>query len=466
VPRRFVALYFDDVNTPIENLGRARDAADHFLTTSIQPVDRVALYTASGQKQLDFTDDVAQVHQALLDLRWRPIVSDDRPCGPMPAYEAYLVVYGHDSQAIDIATEEILNCLPCSKVQNPHETGCLKIAQNMVQSKARESLEYSETQSTAALRGIDSVVRRMTTLPGQRSIVIVSAGFQTDTLHFDLQQITDRSLRAGVILNALDARGLYTSAAVPDASQHSVAYTSNPSIIAMKSPILVDGAKRQIDGIQTLALDTGGIFFNNSNDLEAGFHNAAAVPETFYLLAFSPQNLKLDGNFHPIQVKLVSAKGLSVQARRGYYAPKKPTDPGAREKEEIQEAAFSPGETRTFPIDVQTQFFVQGESDTSISVVTRVDLSQLHLRKEGDRNLDNLTFVTVLFDQDGHLVNGQQKSVDLHLRDDTLEKYLQTGIASQSRFDVKRGTYMVRAIVRDSESGQISALNRTVEIPY
>ena len=75
--RRFVALYFDDVNTPFDNLARARDAADHFLTSSVQPGDRVALYTSSGQKQVDFTDDLAQVHQALLDLRPRPIVGQD-----------------------------------------------------------------------------------------------------------------------------------------------------------------------------------------------------------------------------------------------------------------------------------------------------------------------------------------------------------------------------------------------------
>ena len=49
-----------------------------------------------------------------------------------------------------------------------------------------------------------------------------------------------------------------------------------------------------------------------------------AFPKPIYLLAFSPQNLKLDGAFHPIQVKLVAPKGLAVQARRGYYAPKKP----------------------------------------------------------------------------------------------------------------------------------------------
>ena len=130
-------------------------------------------------------------------------------------------------------------------------------------------------------------------------------------------------------------------------------------------------------------------------------------------MAFSPQNLKLDGTFHPIQVKLVSLKGLSVQARRGYYAPKKPNDPTVQEKEEIQEAVFSQDETHELPIDVHTQFFMKTESDARIAVLTRIDLRPLHFRKEEDRNVDNLTFVTVVFDQDGHVITGQQKSVQL-----------------------------------------------------
>jgi hypothetical protein len=64
------------------------------------------------------------------------------------------------------------------------------------------------------------------------------------------------------------------------------------------------------------------------------------------------------------------------------------------------------------------------------------------------------------------VVSGHQRSLELRLRDDALEKYLQSGVTVRINFDVKPGTYLVRAIVRDSESGQISGLNRTVEIPY
>ena len=57
----------------------------------------------------------------------------------------------------------------------------------------------------------------------------------------------------------------------------------------------------------------------------------------------------------------------------------------------------------------------------------------MHFRKEEDRNLDTLTFVTVVFDRDGHVVTGQQKSVELRLRDSSLEKYLQTGITVRTQ---------------------------------
>jgi VWFA-related protein len=464
VPRRFVALYFDDVNSPFENLARARDAADHFLTQSVQAGDRVALFTSSGQKQVNFTDNLAQLHQALFDLRARPIIPEDTSCGAIPPYEAYLIVNNRDPTAIQVAADEYATCHPCPYPVT-FEQCVLQAEQAEVPNEALQSLNLWETQSTAALRGIESVVRALTSFPGQRSMVIVSAGFLTETLHFELSQIADRALRSGVIINAIDARGLYTDSTL-DVSQRVIANSASAAVNGQKHQMLIDSARRQTDGMRSLALDTGGIFFENSNDLDAGFHKTAAAPEAFYVLAFSPENLKLDGSFHPLQVKLASLKGLSVQARHGYFAPKKPIDPAAQEKEEIQEAVFSQDETHELPMEVHTQFFMKSESDARITVLTRIDLRQLRLRKEGDRNLDNLTFVTAVFDQDGHLVKGLQKSVELRLLDHSLERYLQTGISSRSFFDVKPGTYMVRTIVRDAESGQISGLNRTVEIPY
>ena len=70
-----------------------------------------------------------------------------------------------------------------------------------------------------------------------------------------------------------------------------------------------------------LAYGTGGTFFHNSNDLEGGFKSLTQAPDYVYVLEFSPEKVKRDGTYHALKVK-VDRAGLTLQARRGYYAPK------------------------------------------------------------------------------------------------------------------------------------------------
>ena len=467
IAQRFLGLFFDYANMQFDELARARDAANHFLAASMQPTDRIGVFTSTGQNQLDFTSDLAKVQQALLDIRTHPIYHDDS-CGAIQPYEAYLIVEQQDPDATNIALAEDAKChlrgtQERAEVGEPQSAAHMDFDLERIKVKAKQAESEGEEASLAPLRGIESLVHTMASLPGQRSVVIVSDGFLMDTLLYHLDEITDHALRSNVILNALDARGLYTD------SIFNVAATTpglSAKLLAAKTRMEMEASRRQTDGMHDLALSTGGVFFANSNDLEAGFRKIAGSPDSYYVLAFSPQELKLDGGFHDLKVTLISQKGLSVQARKGYYAPRKLSDPAAREKEEIQEAVFSQDEIRDLPIDVHTQFFMKTRADAQVDVLTHLDLHQLQFRKEAGRNLDNLALVVVLFDRDGHYVAGLQKSLELRMHDATLAKYLRTGITVQSEFDVTPGTYLVRTVVRGLESGQISALNRTIEIPY
>ncbi len=330
---------------------------------------------------------------------------------------------------------------------------------------ARRSLSFADTQSTAVLREVESIVQRMTSLPGQRSIVIVSGGFQTYSPDFgyQLDRITDRALRAGVIINALDARGLYGD---PLVSNINATFPVDPDAGPMMAGMIREGVRRKTEAMRELTHDTGGVFFENSNDLDAGFRKVAGTPEAYYLLAFSPRNLKPNGAYHRIRVKLPGLKGLTVQARRGYFAPRKSENAASEAKEELRNALFSRVEAHDLPIDVRTQFFKESESKANITVFTHIGLRTLHFVKEGDRNVNQLTFVTALFDQDGHMVSVQQKVLYFRMHDATLQRFLQTGVTIRNDFDSAPGTYQVREVVRDSRSGQISSLNRSVEIPY
>jgi hypothetical protein len=98
-------------------------------------------------------------------------------------------------------------------------------------------------------------------------------------------------------------------------------------------------------------------------------------------------------------------------------------------------------------------------------VSAKVDVRQIQFRKEGDRNRNDLTVVSGLFDQDGNFVSGTQKTVEMRLLDATLESRLSAGLTVKTTFDVAPGNYVVRLVVRDKEGRMMAAQNGAIEIP-
>jgi hypothetical protein len=214
-----------------------------------------------------------------------------------------------------------------------------------------------------------------------------------------------------------------------------------------------------------LAYGTGGTFFHNSNDLDEGFRRVATRPEYFFILGFSPQNLKLDGTLHNLKVTLKNASKVTLQARRGYYAPKHIADPAETAKREIEEALFSREELHDLPVEMHTQFFKSSDELAKVTVLVRVNAKQLRFRKAEGRNRNDLTIASALFDRNGNYVAGIEKHLEMRLKDDTLENKLRSGLTVKTNFDVKPGTYLVRLVVRDTEGQLMSAENGSVEIP-
>jgi len=465
-PRNYQALYFDDVQMSFEDMAHARDAADRYLAATLTPSGRVGVFTSSGQDILDFTDDRSALHNALFKLTPRPIIpTESRECPDIGNYQAYLIVEQRDPFALAVANDEATQC-NCQGLSGQSLQGCEAQAAQMVEGDAVRAMNMWETQYTDVLRGLEQVVRRTAVLPGQRNVIFVSPGFLLYHLESQIEGITDRALRSNVVVNTLDPRGLYVIIPGGDASQETRVMPSNASLVGRKEQIIQDGIARAEDVLYNFAGDTGGQFFHNSNDLDKGFRQVGTLSVVSYVLAFSPRNLKFDGRFHRLKVTLVNPKGFTLQARHGYFAPKASEDAAARVKEEIEEAVYSQDDMRELPIDVHTQFYKVNETDARLAVLTHLDMSSVRFRKDQDRNRNDVTFLTVLFDRDGKYITGKEKKLLLRLRDATLAKLTQSGITLKTEFDLKPGTYMVREIVRDSEAGQLSGMSRTVEIPY
>jgi hypothetical protein len=356
---------------------------------------------------------------------------------------------------------EIQETIACANL-DPTAASSKQQAQQMVMSAASRVLSISEQGTRITLGVLKNVVRRMAAMPGQRLVVLISPGFLTlNSESLDSKtDILDRAARENVVISSLDARGLYTDPTF-DASRPA-SYTSQGMIV--KSQYDRQSASVQADVLAELADGTGGTFFQNNNDLFAGLNRVAAAPDFVYLLGFSPQSLKSDGTFHKLKVTLVNDRGLSVQARRGYYSPKHANKPEDVAKNEIEDAVFSREEMHDLPVDLHTQFFKPDPADAKLTVLARVDLKHLRFKKTEGRNENNLTVVSVVFDRDGKYITGSSKTIEMKLKDETLDR-LNSGITVRSSFDVKPGTYMVRLVVRDTEGQMMAAANGAVDIP-
>jgi VWFA-related protein len=127
MPQRFLALYFDDLNTSATDLIRARDAADHYLSANLQPTDRVGIFT-SGQSLSDFTSDPKQIHDALFKLHassLSPALAKDQDCPDLSDYQAQQIIdyeFDENIDAWQIAIDQVKN--------DPSAGGCREIPVN------------------------------------------------------------------------------------------------------------------------------------------------------------------------------------------------------------------------------------------------------------------------------------------------------------------------------------------------
>ncbi len=474
-PSRFVAFLFDDPHLNLQDLMQARIAAGRYLDASLTPTDRVAIFTVSGQNQVDFTDDRVKLHKALLQLLPRDVAGPSRSgafdCAPMDFYEADLIQNQNDTQALAVAAQDTLLCdaqndpsLASALANGQVPPAAISRAQGQVAAMALRIEEQGVQQSGFVFRRLKEIIGRMAALPGQRSVVLISPGFIYPTLQIDFSRVVDNAIRDSVFINALDARGLYTPQLGPDISEHSS--DPNPAAAGVRTGWSLAGQERQADTLMYLASDTGGYSFKNNNDLGEGLRQVASAPEAYYYLAFVPENFKFDGRYHSLKVVLRTKDKFSIQTRRGYYAPLHGESPVDVAKRDVEDAVFSQEEQHGLPVALQTQFFKTGATDAKLAVLAHVDLAHIHFEKAGGRNQNNLTVVAALFDRNGNFITGTERTVEMKLRDETLERLSRTGVTVRTNFDVKPGDYVVRLVVRDSQAALLSAENGVVEIPY
>lgn len=461
LPDRFIALLFDDIHLSLNDAEFARTQVYKFLD-GVRPTERVGIFSSSGELTHDFTADKDALKQTLLGLIPRPRfpVDHDR-CPGMTYYDADQIQNRSNSAVYNAMVQWVVDKCPPPQYHTPQEAraGAEVIVRNLVP----VVLQQGDAESQIVYRFLEDSLRMLAGRPGDRVMVLASPGFLTTVAQYlDLSGVIDRANQFNIVINTLDPRGLYSLNPMGDISDNR---NFDENVAGLIASFNNDARLRQGDVLRDFAYGTGGIYYGNSNDLVAGLNQLAAVPEVSYVLGFAPQSQKMDGAFHELKVRLGQKNNYTIQARRGYFLPRRSNDPAEQEHEEIVAAVFSRDEIQDLLLQIQTRYFKADAAQAHLSVVSRIDLNGVHVRKADGWALDNLTVVTVIFDDNGNYISGLQKVLQLKLTESDYQRYLRMGLAVKSDFELKPGRYLVRQIVRDSEGAQMAARNGSVEIP-
>lgn len=454
---RFTALFFDDFHLRFANLAQIRQVAKTYLDKTLDAGDRVGIFSASGHGSVDFTSDRSKLEKGLSELQFESRFQKFAPCPDLTTYQAQLIDDGLDRDALAVGVQMTIACLCHGDARNcPDPVSYTK-------NQARQIIMVNDVGAGSTLTALENLVRRLAELRGERRIAMVSDGFLNKNRQYLLDTAVDRALQTSVIISTMDARGLYVIPPGGDASVRGQQIP--PDLQLLCSNMQATGMKLDADVLNYAAESTGGIFVENTNDFEAGLARIASLHETSYLLGFVPTDLKFNGQFHSLKVKLVKESHFVVQARRGYFAPRQAEDAATAAKQEVEQAIFSRENLTGLPMEVQTQLLKRDAQTANVSIVIRTDVRGVQFRKENGRNLDNLSFLVAVFDRDGNYVTSKEETVNLRLSDTWLQQVMSGGLPVTVKLDLKPGSYVVRTVIRERNSQKLGATSGDLEIP-
>ncbi|HEV3200085.1 MAG TPA: VWA domain-containing protein [Bryobacteraceae bacterium] len=433
---KFITFFFDDFHVANGGMLFVKQAAHTFIAKGLKPSDRLSIVTASGQGDLDFTDDPKRFADRLehLSSHARPVVPG--ACGVSPI-DSYIFVHNLDGDIREAAIKAAEICAGCSNSDMPGQ--CRAKAVTIAQQAASTAWEQMQAQSLDTIFALGFAVKRLSEVKGTRILVVTSSGFLLRPgAPPEMQSLLDAALRGNIVVHAIGAQGLE-------------AYMSGPKGFLRHSLYLMP--------LENITDGTGGHYFRDTNDL-AGAMDLAINPEVSYLLAFRAGSP--DGKFHNLKIRFQTKRSATIQFRPGYFSPdpKKEQSPRAR----LDDTVFSKQTLRGIPVVVAISTGPAKDGSIPLSIGITVDLNQLQFATANDRHVQQLVFLTTLLDTNGGLVTGKESVMDLALTDQKLESLKKDGLKAVATLTAPAGTYQVRTIVREGLKGSLAALTTPVEL--
>jgi VWFA-related protein len=422
--RRLMLMFFDFSAMEPDDIDRSVNAAKKYVTSKMQPADLVALMSLDTNLtlDLDFTDD------------------KDKILAKLSAYD------NGEGQGFANGSE--------GSSEGGAETGG---------SYTPDDTDYNTFSADRKLLALESVMSAMGKIPQKKSLIYFSNGITQSGVDNQsaLREATAAAVRANVSIYPVDVRGL---SAFPPGGQAQSASLHGQSAYTGASVLNdLNGNDASQETLYTLAADTGGKAFMDTNDLSGVFSVVQRDTSAYYVLGYTSSNKLKDGRYRRLKVT-VNRSDVKLEYRAGYYAGRdyrhmKSTD---RETQLEDELAAELPET-DLAVYAGAAYFRQDDSHYYLGVSLVIPGSQIPFVQAKDKDNATIDIIGQVLENGKLPVGRLRDTVKLAL--DSSQQVRRKNVQYNTGFLLAPGNYHLKFVVRENSNGRMGTFETDVRIP-
>ena len=422
--RRMIILFFDLSSMQPDEIDHALTAAQNYLDKQMAPADLVAVASLANSLTVnqDFTQDKSQLKKVL---------------------QAFSTGSGQGFEEGSTGTTE-----------GTPDTGG---------SFTADDTEYNIFNTDRRLEALRAIAAQLSHVEQKKSLIYFSSGMDRTGVEneSELRAAVNAAVRANLSIYTLDIRGLQAIVPGGEAQSASLRGTSPYSGGSTLSALSSNATSQET--LVTLAGDTGGRAYLDSNDFSKVFKGVQADTSSYYMLGYHSANPARDGRYRKITVQLKQS-GYKMEYRKGYYAPAdfKHSNQEDRERQLDEELASELPST-DLPVYLASGYFRIGDDKFFVPISIVVPGSEIPFASNSTRDKATLDIV-------GEAVNDKKRPVG-DMRDtvkiavETSAQVKRKNVQYDSGFILPAGAYHLKFVVRENQTGRMGSFETDATIP-
>ena len=423
--RRLILLFFDLTSMQPEEVVRAAKSALDYVDKQMFASDVVAVVSLSNSLSvnLDFTADRDAVKNAL--------------------------------QAFDVGTGQGFEQGPTGDTEATPDTAAAFTA---------DETEYNIFNTDRRLQALRSIADNLARVEQRKSLIYFSGGLDRTGIEnqSELRAAVNAAIRANLAIYSVDVRGL--QAIVPGGEARSASLRGNSVYSGQAMAKAYDSNFASQETLVTLAADTGGRAFIDTNDFQPVFAKVREDTSFYYLLGYHSTNPARDGRFRRISVQIKNRAGQRLDFRRGYYAA---TDFAHATKEDrerqLQEQLQSDLASTDFPVYLSAGYFRFADNRYFVPVSVLVPGSQIPFIRENQQDRATLDLIAVVRDETKRPFGSIRDTLKLSVN--TSQEVQRKNVQYDGAFLLPPGNYVLKYVVRENQTGRMGSFETDIVVP-